>query len=149
MDKQNLDTLISELKRDEGVRDTPYKDTVGIWTIGIGHNMQAKPLPKDWTFPLTIKQIDKIAEDDLDDVFYGLDRSLPWWRDLSPGRQRMMANLAFNLGIAGLLAFKNTLIAIKERRWIDAAAGLRNSKWAGQVKSRCDRMCDLMLGVVK
>ena len=29
--------LISDLKRDEGLRLTAYKDTVGVWTVGYGH----------------------------------------------------------------------------------------------------------------
>lgn len=36
----NRDLLIEELKRDEGVELKAYQDTVGIWTIGIGRNLQ-------------------------------------------------------------------------------------------------------------
>lgn len=33
--------LITHLKKHEGVREKPYKDSEGIWTWGVGHNLQA------------------------------------------------------------------------------------------------------------
>ena len=35
----DLDALRSELRRDEGVRLKPYRDTVGKITIGVGRNL--------------------------------------------------------------------------------------------------------------
>lgn len=140
--------LNKELRRDEGVERMPYIDTVGVQTIGIGHNMEAKPLPASWKFPLADSQIDALLSQDLEVVFSGLNKRLPWWVTLTPGRQRCLANMAFNLGIDGLMTFTNTLRAVKEGRYADAAAGMRASKWAKQVGKRSDRMCDLMLGKV-
>lgn len=136
--------LNKELRRDEGVRYSPYQDTVGIMTVGVGHNLKAKPLPAAWTYPLSDKQVDKLLADDLFEVFSGLDRSLPWWRDLSYARQRVLANMAFNLGIAGLLTFKNTLSMIQSGRYADAANGMLASKWAKQVKGRAVRLAAMM-----
>src|SRR5271166_5505449 len=39
--------LIDALKRDEGLRLTPYKDTRGFTTIYYGHNLDANPLPAE------------------------------------------------------------------------------------------------------
>lgn len=141
-------TLNKELRRDEGVERMPYIDTVGVKTVGVGHNMKAKPLPTDWKFPLTDAQVDLLLSQDLADVFASLNKRLPWWATLTPGRQRCLANMAFNLGIDGLMTFTNTLRAIKEGRYSDAVAGMRASKWAKQVGKRSERMCDLMLGEV-
>lgn len=136
--------LNQELRRDEGVRYSPYQDIVNVMTVGVGHNLQAKPLPAGWTYPLSDSQVDKLLSDDLYAVFTALDRLLPWWRDLSYARQRVLANMAFNLGPAGLLTFKNTLANVQSGRYSDAANGMLVSKWAKQVGNRAKRLADMM-----
>lgn len=144
MNEDNLQLLIAELRRDEGVEASPYKDTKGILTVGVGHNMQSSPLPDGWTFPLDDGQIDALLTSDLLSVFDDLDRNLPWWSDLSDVRQRVLANMAFNLGITKLLGFKNTLVAMRQGRWDAAAQGMLNSAWASQVKGRATRLATMM-----
>lgn len=137
--------LAKELRRDEGVEYVPYLDTVGVKTVGVGHNMQAKPLPADWTFPLTDAQVDQLLAEDLQEVFDGLDRNIPWWRKLSYERQRVLANMAFNLGIKGLMGFKNTLAHVQAERYQSAAEGMLASKWARQVGQRANRLAAMMV----
>lgn len=144
MNNQNRQTLIAELRRDEGVRYVIYKDTKGIDTTGVGHNLQAKPLPAGWKYPLNDVQVDSLLDDDLEDVFHDLDRNLPWWTDLTDMRQRVLANMAFNLGIVRLLGFRNTLTAMRQGKFNDAADGMLSSAWAGQVKGRAVRLADMM-----
>ena len=138
-------TLIAELRRDEGVEYTPYLDTVDVRTVGVGHNLQAKPIPMGWTYPLTDAQVDHLLADDLKTVFDGLDAKLPWWRTLDYPRQRVLANMAFNIGIGGLMGFNNTLAAVKQGRYNAAGTGMAASKWATQVGARADRLVDLMV----
>lgn len=139
------DVLIKELRRDEGVEYSPYLDTVGIETVGVGHNLKAKPLPDGWTYPLSDEQVDQLLAEDLQEVFDGLDRSLPWWRKLNYPRQRVLVSMTFNLGLAGMLGFKNTLAAIQQGRYSAAGAGMMSSKWAKQVGKRADRLADMMV----
>lgn len=139
--------LNAELRRDEGVRYSPYFDTVGVQTVGVGHNLKVKPLPAGWTYPLTDAQVNQLLAEDLKEVFEGLDFDLPWWRTLSYERQRVIANMAFNLGIDGLLGFKNTLAAMEQGRYADAVAGMLKSKWSGQVGERAVRLAHMMQGV--
>lgn len=138
-------TLIAELRRDEGVEYIPYLDTVDVRTVGVGHNLKAKPIPIGWTYPLTDEQVDWLLADDLKTVFDGLDKNLPWWRGLDYPRQRVLANMAFNLGIAGLMGFRNTLAAVQQGRYSSAGAGMAASKWADQVGKRADRLVDMMV----
>ena len=135
--------LIAELRRDEGVRYSPYKDTLGIDTVGVGHNLKAKPL--DLIYPLTDEEVDRILAMDLDEVFEGLNSRLPWWRDLSCARQRVLANMAFNMGIEGLLTFKNTLQAIQRGHYELAKVNMLQSKWAKQVGQRANRLAKMMV----
>lgn len=140
------DSLLNkELRRDEGVRYSPYLDTVGIPTVGVGHNLNAKPLPDGWTYPLIDAQVDQLLADDLKEVFDGLDARMAWWRKLDYARQRVLVNMAFNLGIAGLLGFNNTLAAVQQGRYSAAGAGMMASKWAHQVGDRADRLAEMMV----
>jgi lysozyme len=144
MNDENLRKLIAELRRDEGVEYSPYDDTMGIPTVGVGHNLRAKPLPDGWKYPLNDVQVDSLLDDDLEDVFHDLGRNLPWWTDLNDVRQRVLANMAFNLGIGKLLGFRNTLIAMRQGKYDAAADGMLNSVWAAQVKGRATRLADMM-----
>lgn len=144
MNDENQDLLIAELERDEGIRAAPYVDTTGHRTIGVGHNLNARPLPDGWTTPLDDGQIRALLLADLDMVYDDLDRMLPWWRDLNDVRQRVLANMTFNLGMPKLLGFRNTLIAMRQGRYADAAAGMLGSLWAEQVGARAVRLAHMM-----
>lgn len=139
------DLLTKELIRDEGFRREPYVDTVNVVTVGVGHNLKAKPLPDGWKYPLTHDQIEQLLHDDLKYVFEELDNRLNWWRSMSYARQRVIVNMAFNLGIAGLLTFKNTLIYMQSGRYKDAANNMLMSKWAKQVGKRANRLAEMMM----
>lgn len=132
----NTDLFIAELERDEGKRSKPYRDTVGKITIGIGRNLTDVGLSDD--------EIYYLLRNDIARAEAGLDDKLPWWRTLDEVRQRVLANMALNMGINGLLGFKNTLRAVQEGRWDEAATGMLNSMWAKQVGARAMRLADMM-----
>ena len=132
----NLERLKTELTRDEGRKPKLYADSVGKLTIGVGHNLSDKPL--------IAKAIDVILEDDIGDAENDLDRALPWWKTLDEVRQRVLANMCFNLGIESLCGFKNTLRAVQEGRYSDAARLMLESKWAAQVGVRAERLSKMM-----
>ena len=59
-------------------------------------------------------------------------------------RQRVLLDMAFNLGVVGLLSFKRTLGVIEAGRYELAAAMMLDSKWAGQVGQRAERLSRMM-----
>ena len=138
----NDSILDSELRRDEGVKRMPYLDTKGILTVGVGHNLAAKPL--DLAYPLTDEQIDQILAADLITTFSALDAHLGWWRTLSYARQRVLVNMCFNLGITRLLAFHHFLDDAQAGEYEAAAQEMLNSLWAKQVGDRANRLAQLM-----
>lgn len=140
----NLALLNLELRRDEGVRYEPYFDTKGIPTVGVGHNLQASPLPSGGSYPLTDDQVDDLLSHDLAVTFAALDLHHPWWRSLDEVRQRVIANMAFNLGERKLDTFVNTLHAMQTGDYIGAAAGMSASAWSGQVGNRATRLISAM-----
>lgn len=141
--EENECQLVLELRRDEGVRYSPYNDSRGYLTVGVGH-LITRPLPDGWTYPLTDEQVDSLLESDLAAVYAGLNAALPWWATLNDVRQRVICNMCFNLGLTKLLGFKNTLAAMRQGNYAAAAAGMLNSAWASQVGQRAVRLANMM-----
>lgn len=133
MNKLNL---AKQLTIDEGNKKKPYKDTVGKITIGVGRNLDDVGLSDD--------EIQYLLDNDIERVIGDLNVALPWWSALSEERQQVLANMCFNLGIARLMAFKNTLQAVEEGRYEDAANGMLASLWAKQVGARALRLSQRM-----
>lgn len=131
--------LIAELRRDEGVKPHAYKDHLGNWTIGVG-----RLIDKARGGKLSDDEIDYLLTNDIARFKAELDAKLPWWRSLDEVRQRVVLNMVFNLGTAGLLGFKNTLAAIKVGEWEKASAGMLASRWAKQTGQRAVRLAKMM-----
>jgi lysozyme len=129
------ETLIAELIRDEGMVNHAYQDHLGYWTIGIG-----RLIDKRKGGGIAEHEAAYLLQSDIAKVQLQLDQNLPWWRDLDPVRQRALQNMAFQLGITGLLRFRNSLAAIQAGEWERAAANLRLSLWARQTPERAGRV---------
>ncbi len=124
--------LVKALILDEGARNFPYKDTVGKLTIGVGRNLDDRGLSD--------QEIGVLLENDIAIVVDELDRHLPWWREMNDVRQRVLANMCFNLGWPKLRGFVNTLAAMQRGDYQVAADGMRASLWARQVGHRAKRL---------
>lgn len=133
----NLDAMRSELIRDEAMKLKPYRDSVGKLSIGVGRNLD----------DVGISQIEaaQMLDSDIRRTADALDKALPWWRGLDEVRQRVLLNMAFNMGVAGLLGFKHTLADVQAGNYDFAAAGMLASKWAGQVGDRAQRLANMMM----
>jgi len=129
------------LAEQEGCVLHPYRDSQSWWTIGRGHLIDNRKgggislAAADFIFTEDICNAEKLAAAKLD-----------WFAALDPVRRDAIVNLIFNMGLGdetrGLLSFKNTIRAIKEKRWHDAAEGFANSLWSRQVGPvRTERIC--------
>lgn len=127
--------VLDLISKHEGSSSTPYLDSRGIETVGVGHNLVANPLPGE-TYPMSPERIQEVLAQDLQIVVIGLTNALPWVSDLDPVRQAVLFDMAFNLGVEGLLKWPNTLRAVQEGRWQDAADSMMGSLWANQVGPR-------------
>ncbi|WP_153101924.1 glycoside hydrolase family protein [Paraburkholderia hayleyella] len=134
-EKFDLPMLLAELDRDEGRRLKPYLDTVGKTTIGVGRNLT--------DVGISDAECDAMLQLDVDRTAEWLDRNLAWWRQLDAVRQRVLLNMAFNLG-AGLLTFTSMLAATQHGEYRRAADGMLASKWAVQVGARAQRLATMM-----
>lgn len=131
--------MVKQMREEEGVVPYAYQDSLGYWTIGVGHLIDKRKGGK-----LSDAAIDFILMEDINSAIADLDRSLPWWRTLTENRQRVLISMCFNLGITGLLGFKNTLAMMQRGDYEGAAKGMLDSKWATQVKSRATKLSTMM-----
>lgn len=135
--------IIGQLKRDEGFRPTPYLDSVGKKTIGYGHNLIAHPLP-DVEGGITVARAELILLDDIADIESTLARAIPWLTSLDDARQGVLVNMAFNIGVHGVLGFHNTLAYVQSKQYNVAADNMIASKWYTEVGVRAQRLVQQM-----
>jgi len=131
----DIEKLMNELKVDECFRDKVYTCSAGKLTIGYGWNLEDNELPE------------RIAEMMLSyaigDKLQSLER-LSWWCELNDARKRAIVNMAFNIGVAGVLKFKKMIAAIERKDFTQAALEMDDSKWSKQVGARADRLILMM-----
>ena len=149
----DYEKLRNELIADEGIRLKPYICPAGFLTTGVGHNLDANPLTPDQRAiighdgrkaPITIQQAMVILDNDIDLTVSAITKALPWFSALDGVRQRVLVNMAFNLGVDGLLKFKNTLKLIQYGHYAEASLAMLQSLWARQVGARAKRLSKLM-----
>ena len=143
----NKEKLIEELIIDEGCIDKVYADHLGFLTLGVGHLIldTDKEFKLDIGTPVSEERINECLHNDIDIVCAELDRNMPWWNELDETRQRVLANMCFNLGCPRLKNFKNFLAALEGGDFETAGEEMMDSKWATQVGDRAVRLQEKML----
>ncbi len=132
-----MNRIKAQLVRHEGLRLKPYRCTAGKLTIGIGRNLEDRGISQKEAYAMLERDILDFEQqllNEIPDVYNGLDEV----------RQSVLLNMCFNLGIKGLLEFKNTLSYIGAGDWERAANGMLASKWAKQVGMRAIELSELM-----
>jgi lysozyme len=128
--------LIAHLRREEGEVLSAYKDHLGYLTIGVGRLIDKRKggglSPEESAYPRS----NDIARIDAD-----LRSRLTWFAALSEPRQGALIAMAFQMGVDGLMQFKNTLAAVRDERYEHAAELARQSLWAKQTPERARRVC--------
>ena len=137
MEAKLMDRIKEQLVRHEGLRLKPYRCTAGKLTIGIGRNLDDSGISQSEAYVMLINDIlncEKQLQARIPDIYNKLDEV----------RKSVLLNMCFNLGINGLLGFKNTLAFIQAGDWERAANNMLASKWAKQVGRRAIELSELM-----
>ena len=131
-----MESLKEQLIRHEGLRLTVYDCPAGYKTIGVGRNIEHKGITESEALYLLDNDIGYFTEQ--------LEGNLIGFQELPEDKKAVLVNMAFNLGVNGLLKFKNMLAAITEERWEDASSEMLNSRWADQVGNRAIELSEIM-----
>jgi lysozyme len=135
------ESLIDMLIRHEGLRLKPYRCPAGKLTIGVGRNLDDVGISKEEAMRMLIHDIERVQGE--------MDRYLPWWTTLDVHRQVVLTNMAFNLGIHGLMKFEKFLLAVQQGDYERAAGEMLDSLWAKQVHRRAVELAALMQSPVE
>jgi lysozyme len=166
-DTFGLAVMKDELERDEACVLHAYKEPGVGWAIGVGRNLDTQGISlkeretlgiteamlvragsgvwNDPSIPNTItrEQAMGLLDFDIQDRVHQLDVRIPWWRLLSPPRQRSLINMAFERGTSGLLKGEPEFMAYLQAGLFDAAAErLAMSGWAKRVPKRAARIVE-------
>lgn len=131
--------IVDQLRRDEGEFATCYLDHLGYQTIGVG-----RLIDKRRGGGLRPDEISYLLNNDIQDRREALKKALPFFGSLSSARQGVLINMAFQLGTAGLLEFKQTLKLIENGDWAGASKAMIDSTWARQTPARAARLAKQM-----
>ena len=135
-----MSNIVRQLNGDEGRKACVYQDHLGYWTIGVGRLVDDRK-PGAGLRP---KEMDYLLTNDVEDRVQALTTRLPWFIQLDEARQGVLLNMSFQLGVDGLLGFKNTLELVRTGKYIEAANAMLQSKWAGQTPERAERLSKQM-----
>lgn len=143
-----MSQIIPLLNFEEGFRARPYIDTEGYPTVGVGFLIGPKgSAVSNYTFSLS-KNVSDVWLQEIVDARLKDMQSHPSiaaaLKQCNPARADVLQSMAYQMGINGLAAFKNTLAMVAEGNFAGAAAGMLNSKWATQTPKRAQRHAEVM-----
>ena len=133
----DVDKLKDQLILHEGLELKSYTCSAGYVTLGVGRNVEELGITEDEARYLLDNDILRVTKE--------LDNAMPWWRNMSEVRQRVVVDMVFNLGVSRFLNFKNAINAMQEEDWDEAAAQMLDSRWADQVGQRANRLAKAMV----
>ena len=143
-----LVALQDEIANDEGIKYELYLCSENHLTGGIGHlitewdvDYYGKPVG----YPVPHEQVNdwferdiQVAIGDCKDVFDDFDGQ-------PEEIQRVLANMAFQLGKATLRKFKNMIAAVNNHDYQEMANQMADSRWYKQTTNRAQRLIDRVL----
>lgn len=134
----DMQELINNIKKEEGVvkengLHVMYFDHLGNPTIGHGTLISAPGgIPDHIAYDLLLWKLNNIMEE--------MDQHILWWRGEGALRQAALVQMAYQLGVGGLLGFKKMLWCMEHGRYKQAAAEALDSLWARQTPKRARRV---------
>jgi len=142
------------IKQNEGMKNTVYLDSRDNLTVGWGHLLtdgffsleEKRRIMLGTWFPT--KALELLFEDDYEDVledfrllkrFYNLSK-------LNKRQEMALKDMLFNMGLGGVMGFKNTLAFLEAGEFHEASKEVLKSNYAEQVPNRASQNSELLLG---
>lgn len=127
--------LIDDIKQEEGFKGIVYKCTEGFDTIGYGTRL-----------PLSKKEAEMILEYRLNILKGNLSGSL-YMLDIDKKAWDILYNMVYQMGVKGVLNFKNMIKALEAKDYKRAGDEMLDSKWAKQTPARANRLSKAMKAI--
>lgn len=137
----NTDALLDTLRADEGFSPFVYDDSEGFATVGYGFLIDAekgvglpRPVAEFWLRYAVTERLE------------ALTKRWPAFNSQPADVQLALGNLAYNIGVSGVLGFAKMLGALERGDRHEAAEQLLDSRYARQVPNRAGRVAKLLRG---
>lgn len=139
-----IETVEDLLCFEEGYRADPYYCSEGYPTIGIGTRIGPKGAAlvnyqMHWSRDVAyahLREEVKAIEDKIG--------GYPWFQRCNGPRRAVLVSMAYQMGVSGLLGFRNTLQLIGAGDYVAAGGGMRQSRWYKQTPARAERHARVM-----
>jgi len=125
--------LIDNIKESEGFRGESYLDSLDIPTIGFGTKL---PLDED--------EAELILKHRLQKKVNHLLRVKPIVIRLPLEKQEALFEMAYQLGVNGLLKFKMMWLALEQFNYKEAGVEARDSRWYKQTTNRAEKIARIL-----
>ncbi len=141
-----VETARNLIARHEGYRRFVYDDydgepikpgmqVYGHPTIGYGIALDIEGIDESVATELLNKKVETLLS-----MLNGYE----WFASLTDARKAVIVDMAYNMGIDGLLKFEKTIEALKNRDFNAASDEMLNSAWAKQTRTRADEDANIM-----
>ena len=134
------ETLVEDIKKEEGYRSSVYLDTLDKPTIGYGFLIDTLELQEDICELILMRKLEKLIKN--------IKFNFKWFDDMPDKVQDVIINMCYQLGVSGVSKFKKTVQLIKNKQWDRASVEMLDSKWAReQTPQRAKRLSEIVKSV--
>jgi len=131
-----MSKLLENIKKSEGFRPRVYQCTEGHDTIGYGFAIKDLHLDEDISTMILERKIAKLVK--------RVGDRLPYLYTVPIEVHDVLVEMAYQMGVSGLLKFKKTLMYIETKDYKDASVEMLDSRWAKQTPNRAKKLSDIM-----
>lgn len=137
-------SIMEMIKKHEGVRTKPYKDSLGLWTVGVGHLIgDGKTLPPEMNREFTMAEVDAMFIKDYKHHKEAAQK-IPGYDKTNLNGKAALIDLTFNMGPTWFKKWPNFTKSASTGDGQGAASSLENSKWYTQVGNRARTIVSMM-----
>ena len=147
--KQTLSAVNDEdvkkmIMQHEGVRYEPYQDSLGKWTVGVGHLIgDGTTLPSEMNRSFSKEEVQSMFEQDYYEHKAAAER-MPGYENFNSSGKAALIDLAFNMGPNWYKQWPKFSDAAKTGNAQLAAESLQDSAWYKQVGDRAPTIVNLI-----
>lgn len=139
------ESLEDRIIRHEGFCEFAKPDAKGFYVIGFGHDI-TKAEVEQYSSGISQDTALQFLEADIQIAENALASEIPWVSSqLSEIRQEVLTEMIFQMGINGLLSFKDLLFNARSGNAQGVADAMLNSEWHTETPSRCEELAELYL----
>ncbi len=127
-------SLIDEIKKHEGYRDSVYQCTEGYDTIGYGFAIKDLKLSEEICNIILTEKIAKLQFD--------ISNKFEWFEDSPNLVKDVVTNMCYQLGLSGFSKFKQTIYYLETEQYEEASIECLDSLWAKQTPNRAKELSE-------